>query len=228
MSTLNKISVSTISLNIVLRNDVPKYVIDFFEKGIYHVEIPTVLISYRFTFDNSCNIVGKTQMLFQQDKSGKYHLSIYHQFDFNNPDEAQKGYWFVGGLAQYAEDNKMAGYIKHENLYEKVGTQLFGFKDKLPFWLSDLFIDFDENKTYNQEKFNELCQLGHKIKFSDVTEAEINQMIATFDKNVPYPNGSNLFFYPENYNARTFDISQYNPTVEEVVRKCLEYKAIEL
>jgi hypothetical protein len=224
-----KISISTISLHIILRDDVPKYVIDFFKKGIDHNEIPSVLKSYRFTFDNSCNIAGKTQMLFQQDKSGKHHLSIYHQFDFNNPDEAQKGYWFVGGLAQYAQDNKMAGYIKHDyDEDEKVGIQLFGFKDKLPFWLSDLFIDFDENKTYNLENFNELCQLGHKIKYSEGTEAEINQMMATFDKNVPYPNGSSLFFYPENYNARTFDISQYNPVVEEVVRKCLEYKTIKL
>jgi hypothetical protein len=141
-----KISISTVSLHIILRDDVPKYVIDFFEKGIDHNEIPTVLKSYRFTFDNSCNIAGKTQMMFQQDKSGKYHLSIDHQFDFNDENEAPKGYWFVGGLAQYAEDNKMAGYIKHENQDEKVGTQLFGFKDKLPYWLSDLFIDFDERK----------------------------------------------------------------------------------
>ncbi len=228
MSNLNKISISTISLNIILRDDVPKYVIDFFEKGIDHNEIPTVLKSYRFTFDNSCNIAGKTQMLFQQDESGKYHITIYHKFDFNDEEEVAKGYWFVGGLAQYAEDNQMAGYIKHENQVEKVGSQLIGFKDKLPYWSSNVFIDFDENKTYNQEKFNELCQLGHKIKFAEGTEDEINQMMAIFDKNVPYPNGSNLFFYPENYNARTFDISQYNPSVEEVVRKCLQYKAIEL
>jgi hypothetical protein len=226
MSSQNKISISTISLKIIFRDDVQKYVLDFFEKGINHDQIPTVLKSYRFTFDNSCNIAGKTQMLFQRDKLGKYHLSIDHQFDFNNEDEVQRGYWFVGGLAQYAENNKMAGFIKHED--EKVGTQIFGFKDKLPYWLSDLMIDFDEIKTYNQEIFDELCFLGHKIKFSEGTEIEINQMTANFDKNVPYPNGSSLFFYPENYNARTFDISKYNPSVEEVVRKCLEYKAIEL
>jgi hypothetical protein len=221
-----KISISTISLHIILRDDVPKYVIDFFEKGIEHNEIPTVLKSYRFTFDNSCNIAGKTQMLFQQDKSGKYHLSIYHKFDFNNPKEAQKGYWFVGGLAQYAEDNQMAGFIKHNyNENEKVGTQLFGFKDKLPYWLSDLHINFENIYNLN---FEDLCKLGHKIKFSEGTETEINQMMTTFDKNVPYPNGSSLFFYPENYNIRKDDISQYNPSVEEVVKKCLEFKATEL
>jgi hypothetical protein len=45
-----------------------------------------------------------------------------------------------------------------------------------------------------------------------------------FDVNVPYPNGSNLFYYSENFNARTDDVSQYNPSVEEVVDKCLNYK----
>jgi hypothetical protein len=141
MSNQNKISISTISLKIIFRDDVPKYVIDFFEKGIDYDQIPSVLKTYRFTFDNSCNIAGKTQMLFQQDKLGNYHLSIHHQFDFDDENEVAKGYWFVGGLAQYVQDNKMAGYIKHED--EKVGAQIFGFKDKLPYWLSDLMIDFN-------------------------------------------------------------------------------------
>lgn len=43
---------------------------------------------------------------------------------------------------------------------------------------------------------------------------------------VPYPNGSSLFYYPENYNFRTENISQYMPSVEEVVDKCLSYKPI--
>ena len=49
-----------------------------------------------------------------------------------------------------------------------------------------------------------------------------------FDANVPHPNGSNLFSYPENYNARRDKISDYNPTVEEVVDKALSYKPIQL
>jgi hypothetical protein len=60
-------------------------------------------------------------------------------------------------------------------------------------------------------------------------------MMEIFDKNVPCPKGSSLFLYPEtlpnsrqDYKARTFDISTHNSTVEEVVRKCLEYKVIEL
>ena len=30
-------------------------------------------------------------------------------------------------------------------------------------------------------------------------------MIEFFDKNVPHPNGANLFYYPVNYNARKLD-----------------------
>jgi len=47
-----------------------------------------------------------------------------------------------------------------------------------------------------------------------------------FDSNVPHPEGSSLLFYPENYNARTMDISSYDPTVEEIVDKCLAYQLI--
>ncbi len=52
--------------------------------------------------------------------------------------------------------------------------------------------------------------------------------MSDFDKSVPYPKGSNLFFYPENYDAGKDDISAYNPTVENVVQKCLEYESIKL
>lgn len=70
--------------------------------------------------------------------------------------------------------------------------------------------------------------LEPKIKISEGTKTEINEMMATFDKNVPCPNGSNLFFFLKKYNARNYDISAYNPTVEEVVQKCLEHKVINL
>ncbi|MBP6387262.1 MAG: bacteriocin immunity protein [Pseudarcicella sp.] len=73
---------------------------------------------------------------------------------------------------------------------------------------------------------NELIELANKIVKCEGTEAEINEMIELFDKNVFHPNGANLFYYPENYNARKFDISTYNPTVEEVVDKCLNYMPI--
>lgn len=74
----------------------------------------------------------------------------------------------------------------------------------------------------------ELIELGKKIVNSEGTENEINEMINAFNKNVPHPNGAGLFFYPENYNFRKDDISKYNPTVEEVVDKALNYKPIRL
>jgi hypothetical protein len=74
----------------------------------------------------------------------------------------------------------------------------------------------------------ELIELGKKIVNCEGTEAEIEAMYDLFSNNVPHPNGANLFYYPENYNARKYDISEYNPTVEEVVDKALSYKPIQL
>ncbi|MEN2490303.1 bacteriocin immunity protein [Flavobacterium sp. B11] len=74
----------------------------------------------------------------------------------------------------------------------------------------------------------ELIELGRKIVNCEGTEEEINSMYELFNNNVPHPNGANLFYYPENYNARKFSIAEYNPTVEEVVDKALAYKSIQL
>ena len=74
----------------------------------------------------------------------------------------------------------------------------------------------------------ELIELGRKIVLCEGTEEEIDAMYKLFSKNVPHPNGANLFYYPENYDAGKYDITQYNPTVEEVVDKALSYKPIEL
>lgn len=74
----------------------------------------------------------------------------------------------------------------------------------------------------------ELIKLGKKIVSCEGTEEEISAMIDLFNKNVPHPNGAGLFFYPENYNAHKDNISNYNPSLEEVVDKALNYKAIQL
>ena len=74
----------------------------------------------------------------------------------------------------------------------------------------------------------ELIELGYKILNFNGNDEEHTRLLLLFDKNVPYSNGSSLFFYPENYNARRNDISKYNPTVEEVVDKALAYKPIQL
>lgn len=74
----------------------------------------------------------------------------------------------------------------------------------------------------------ELINLGNQIIKAKGTENEHNELYEKFNKNVPYPYGANLFFYPENYNSRRDDLSQYNPTVESIVDKCLAYNGIQL
>jgi hypothetical protein len=74
----------------------------------------------------------------------------------------------------------------------------------------------------------ELIVLGERIINSEGTEEEISKMIELFNKNVPHPKRAGLFYYPENYNARKDKISDYNPSVEEVVDKALSYKPIQL
>ena len=74
----------------------------------------------------------------------------------------------------------------------------------------------------------ELIELGKKIVACKGTEAEIDTMFELFNKNVPHPSGASLFYWPENYNARNDDVSKYNPSIEEVVDKCLSYKPIVL
>ena len=73
---------------------------------------------------------------------------------------------------------------------------------------------------------NELIELGQKIVSAKGTEEELNKLYDLFCDNVLHPDGASLFFYPENYNARKDYLSEYNPTVEEVVDKCLSYKPI--
>lgn len=70
----------------------------------------------------------------------------------------------------------------------------------------------------------ELIALAKKIVAVQGTEEELDAWCEQFDENVPHPAGSSLFFWPENYNGRKDDISQYNPTVEEVVDIVLSYQ----
>ena len=80
---------------------------------------------------------------------------------------------------------------------------------------------------YNMTR-EELIEIGRRIVEGDGTEQEIDDLMEVFNKNVPHPDGSNLFFYPESYIARRDNISDYNPAVDEVVDKCLSYKPIQL
>ena len=136
LSVFDKRKISTLSLNIVLRKDTPQYILDFFQKGIKNDEIPSVLYDYGFTFDNQPRFLAGTT-LFCEERYERFHLSIFHRFDFET--EADKGYWFVGGLAQFAENNPMAGYVTHAD----GNTQLFAFYEKQCFFLNDLKVVID-------------------------------------------------------------------------------------
>jgi ribosomal protein S18 acetylase RimI-like enzyme len=142
VTTENKKDVfSTISLHLIFKATTPQYVLDFFTEGKKNDELPSVLYGYGFRFDNKPNFSEQTTMFCEQ-KEGRYYLSIYHKFDFET--EAAQGYWFVGGLAQYAEDDDMAGYIKHTS--ENASNQVFGFRDSLCFWQNGIDINFRSSK----------------------------------------------------------------------------------
>jgi hypothetical protein len=136
-----KPSISTLSLNLIFKKETHQYVTDFFAKGIKHVHLPSVLYDYGFKFKNKPNFSGNTTM-FCEKKKGRYYLSIYHKFDFDT--EGAEGYWFVGGLAQYAENDDFAGYIKHT--FEDSKTQVFAFRDGLCYWGNEVRIEIDKTK----------------------------------------------------------------------------------
>lgn len=75
---------------------------------------------------------------------------------------------------------------------------------------------------------DELIVFGYKISNSEGREQELNDWYDLFNKNVPHSAGANLFFYPENYDARRDSIAGYNPPVEDIVEKCLNHKPIVL
>lgn len=97
------------------------------------------------------------------------------------------------------------------------------------YWILRIIMDMGIEIFSNREMTREdLIILGRKIINCEGTEEEISAMIDLFNKNVPHPKGAGLFYYPENYNARRDNISDYNPSVEEVVDKALSYKPIQL
>ena len=61
----------------------------------------------------------------------------------------------------------------------------------------------------------ELIELGYRIVDFQGSDEEHTELLLLFDKDVPHPKGSSLFFYPENFNARRDDRSKYNPTVKK-------------
>ncbi len=221
---------TTLQLNVTLKKDTPQYIADFFQSGKQDARLPAFLNNFDFDFNNKINLSVPATLLFQYDfktfstengKNYRYYLMILMEF---NDDTWLDVYALLTMLAAYSEDNKMAGYLKNE-----MGTvDLLAFEGGFVYWLHDAKVPIDHAQKLKMLDVFELETLGHKIVNCVGTEAEINEMMALFDRNVPYPKGANLFFYPENYDARKDDISKYTPSIEEIVKKCMDYKPAQL
>ena len=74
---------------------------------------------------------------------------------------------------------------------------------------------------------SELIDLGNRLLNADSEEGS-EELYELFKQQFNHPDAANLFFYPEDYNARKNDISNYQPTVEEVVDIAIAYQAIQL
>ena len=72
---------------------------------------------------------------------------------------------------------------------------------------------------------DELIGLGQRILAEEDDEV-LDSLMAEFDRNVPHPEGSSLFFYPEGWNARNGGLTGYAPTAEEVGNTCLACRPI--
>ena len=72
---------------------------------------------------------------------------------------------------------------------------------------------------------DELMDLAERILTEEDDEV-LSDLMEQFDRNVPHPEGSSLFFYPEGRNARNGGLAGYAPTAEEVVDTCLAYRPI--
>jgi hypothetical protein len=223
-------SYSTLSLNMSFKKETPPYVTDFFHKGLKNKRLPAFLYDFDFTFPRKidlscpntylCEYTAKTYI--DNVPNNRYYLSILQESDI---DRLAEVYALLATLAGYAEDNFMAGYIKHEG----GDTDLFAFEGGYIYWLQGFEIEKDKTKKDGKLDYFELLAIGQKIKNSEGNELEINDLMTQFDKSVPHPQGSSLFFYPENYNAKSkIDISKYDPSVEEVVQICLNYEPLKL
>jgi hypothetical protein len=216
---------STLHINITFKENTPQCLTDFFTKGKQHESLPTFLYDIGFNFNNKINLTTPDMLLteygpktYTDDKpNNHFYLQLTQEFDLDA--YVLSIYPFITFVASYAEDDAMAGYIKDE----RGKFDAFAIKDGIVHWQSDLKIEISDVKKLD---YFELIALGTKIKYNHGSEEEINNWMNLFDKNVPYSNGSSLFFYPEKENK--IEIKNYNPTVNEVVEICLNYKPIQL
>lgn len=73
----------------------------------------------------------------------------------------------------------------------------------------------------------ELVDLAERV-FAAEAEEVGDRLYEEFSRQFSHPGAAKLFFYRENYNARTTDLSKYEPTIEEAVEIALAHKPIQL
>ena len=66
----------------------------------------------------------------------------------------------------------------------------------------------------------QLIELVRKTMLAEADEAEMDDMVRTFEANVPHPDGSDLIFWP---TGVPHDPTQPEPTAEEIVDKALSF-----
>lgn len=71
----------------------------------------------------------------------------------------------------------------------------------------------------------ELIVLGNRL-LAARTEEESDKLYEEFKRQFSHPDAANLLYFPENYNARIHDISDYNPSVDEIVDLAISHKPI--
>ena len=75
----------------------------------------------------------------------------------------------------------------------------------------------------------ELIELAKNFldSLNKLSEEEIDRLYQELNSHFSHPDVANLFFYPENYNARTCNLPGYNPTIEEVIDAGINHKHIQ-
>lgn len=173
-------------------------------------EIDTRLCEVRF---EACLYFARG--LLRRSKTDKRFADIVNQF---------KSVYFYYALADLGE-NMPTSNEDLIDLVKKINT--YTGDDDEAGMLKEIFYRSVAVNGHTLMTKDDLVALGKRITTHDGTEEEVQMLMVIFDRNVPYPQGSGLFYYPENYNNAD-DLSSYNPTVEEIVEKCLSYKPITL
>jgi hypothetical protein len=202
----------TLHINITFKENIPTCISDFFTKGTQDKAIPIFLYQMGLNFSNKIDLTTPDMLITEYGAktytdgkpNNRLRLQLTQEFDLDA--YILSVYPFITFVATYAEDDCMAGYIKSE----MQDYDAFAIKNGIVHWQHDQQIEIVPDKKLD---YFELVALGSKIKNYHGSQAEIKEDMAIFDKNIPYPNGSNLLIDNESKNL----------TIEEIVEQCLDY-----